>query len=84
MQKNRNIRRLAAFTESQEGGNPAGVWLGDQLPQPDVMQSIAAKVGYSETVFIAPIDGFTKKFATTVHWRKYLSAAMLPSLLAFA
>jgi PhzF family phenazine biosynthesis protein len=49
--------RLAAFTTSPEGGNPAGVWTGDELPAPDEMQSIAAAVGYSETAFLAPASG---------------------------
>lgn len=50
------LLRLAAFTTDPEGGNPAGVWIGDVLP-PDVeMQRIAAEVGYSETAFLAPLD----------------------------
>ena len=43
------LNRLAAFTNNPEGGNPAGVWIGDTLPEPDKMQRIAAEVGYSET-----------------------------------
>ena len=40
-----------------EGGNPAGVWIGDDLPSPEEMQRIAAEVGASETAFIAPASG---------------------------
>ncbi len=47
------LYRLAAFTEAPNGGNPAGVWLGEALPEPAEMQRIAAEVGYSETAFIA-------------------------------
>ena len=50
------LLRLAAFTTDPAGGNPAGVWIGDALPDDGTMQRIAADVGYSETAFIAP-DG---------------------------
>jgi PhzF family phenazine biosynthesis protein len=49
-----NVQRIAAFSDGQEGGNPAGVMLCDALPEAGVMQSIAAEVGYSETAFAAP------------------------------
>lgn len=49
-----NVQRIAAFSDGQEGGNPAGVVLGEALPDADAMQSVAAEVGYSETVFAAP------------------------------
>ncbi|GAA3527244.1 PhzF family phenazine biosynthesis protein [Zobellella aerophila] len=51
------LYRLAAFTTHPSGGNPAGVWLGDRLPDAATMQRIAAEVGYSETAFIAPRTG---------------------------
>ncbi len=51
------LYRFSAFSSHPEGGNPAGVWIGDTLPEPDVMQQIAADVGYSETAFIAPSTG---------------------------
>jgi PhzF family phenazine biosynthesis protein len=50
------LLRLAAFTTDPSGGNPAGVWLGDALPDAAEMQRIAGDVGYSETAFLAP-DG---------------------------
>jgi PhzF family phenazine biosynthesis protein len=50
------LLRLAAFTLDPAGGNPAGVWIGDTLPEPAEMQRIAAEVGFSETAFLAP-DG---------------------------
>ena len=50
-----NIQRLAAFSDGQTGGNPAGVVIADQLPSADEMQRIAAEVGYSETAFAMPI-----------------------------
>lgn len=47
------LRRLSAFTAEPSGGNPAGVWIGDELPDPEEMLAIAADVGYSETAFLA-------------------------------
>lgn len=52
-----SLHRLAAFTDHPDGGNPAGVWVGDELPAQVAMQQIAADVGYSETAFIAPATG---------------------------
>jgi PhzF family phenazine biosynthesis protein len=52
-----SLYRLAAFTTTAEGGNPAGVWIGDRLPDPTEMLRIARGVGYSETAFLAPADG---------------------------
>lgn len=54
MMRQGELVRMAAFTEDPSGGNPAGVWLGDELPSPLEMQQIAADVGYSETAFLAP------------------------------
>ena len=51
------LYRRSAFTRDPEGGNPAGVWIGETLPSVDVMQQIAAEVGYSETAFVAPAKG---------------------------
>lgn len=51
------LHRIAAFTANPRGGNPAGVWIGDALPDAAEMQRIAADVGYSETAFIAPAQG---------------------------
>jgi PhzF family phenazine biosynthesis protein len=51
------VHRLAAFTTTPDGGNPAGVWLGVALPRVGEMQRVAAEVGYSETAFLAPGEG---------------------------
>lgn len=55
-----SLHRLSAFTTDPNGGNPAGVWIGDTLPTPETMQRIAAEVGYSETAFVAPQTGFER------------------------
>ena len=51
------LYRLAVFTEEPGGGNPAGVWLGESLPDSPTMLRLAAEVGFSETAFIAPTTG---------------------------
>ncbi|MDF1506340.1 PhzF family phenazine biosynthesis isomerase, partial [Roseisolibacter sp. H3M3-2] len=51
------LHRVAAFTTTPDGGNPAGVWVGDAHPDAAEMQRIAAEVGYSETAFVAPAHG---------------------------
>jgi PhzF family phenazine biosynthesis protein len=51
-----NVQRIAAFSDGELGGNPAGVVICDVLPDASVMQAVAAEVGYSETAFAAPID----------------------------
>ena len=51
-----DILKLAAFSDGDQGGNPAGVWIGEALPEDNTMQRIAAEVGFSETAFAAPLD----------------------------
>jgi len=48
------VLRIAAFSDGDTGGNPAGVWIGDDLPSESRMQAIAADVGFSETAFATP------------------------------
>jgi PhzF family phenazine biosynthesis protein len=69
------LLRLAAFTLDPAGGNPAGVWIGETLPEPAEMQRIAAEVGYSETAFLAP-DGTGRPGAHRV--RYFSPAAEVP------
>jgi PhzF family phenazine biosynthesis protein len=51
------ILKIAAFSDGQSGGNPAGVLIADKLPSEAAMQRIAADVGFSETAFASPVDG---------------------------
>lgn len=51
-----NVLKIAAFSDGDTGGNPAGVLIGDVLPDAAEMQRLAAEVGFSETAFAAP-DG---------------------------
>ncbi|MDD2925817.1 PhzF family phenazine biosynthesis protein [Rhodoferax sp.] len=50
------ILKIAAFSDGDTGGNPAGVMLAETLPSDAEMQRIAAEVGFSETAFAAPMD----------------------------
>lgn len=52
-----DIERIAAFSDGDRGGNPAGVVITDVLPPDDEMRRVAAMAGYSETAFAAPLDG---------------------------
>jgi PhzF family phenazine biosynthesis protein len=54
------LHRITAFSDSPSGGNPAGVWVGEQLPDASEMQRIAAEVGFSETAFVAPSRGLAR------------------------
>jgi len=49
-----NVLKIAAFSDGDTGGNPAGVLIGDVLPDAVEMQRLAAEVGFSETAFAAP------------------------------
>ena len=62
------LQRLAAFSDGDRGGNPAGVLITETLPADTAMQRMAAEVGYSETVFAAPQgDGWrVRYFSPTV------------------
>lgn len=55
-----NLMRYSAFSTKPSGGNPAGVWIGNELPSKEEMQTVARQVGYSETAFIAPMTGFNR------------------------
>jgi PhzF family phenazine biosynthesis protein len=45
-----------AFTETPDGGNPAGVVLDARECTTETMQRIAAELGYSESAFLMPRD----------------------------
>jgi PhzF family phenazine biosynthesis protein len=57
------LLRIAAFSEGDAGGNPAGVVIADALSSAEAMQRIAREVGYSETAFAAPAgDGWRVRY----------------------
>ncbi len=49
------VQKIAAFSDGEVGGNPAGVCITEQFSSDSEMQKIAAAVGFSETVFAVPI-----------------------------
>ena len=49
---NYKVYRLSSFTETVDGGNPAGVVLNTDSLDETAMLEIANKVGYSETAFV--------------------------------
>lgn len=51
-----NVLKIAAFSDGETGGNPAGVVIADTLPPAAQMQRVAAEVGFSETAFAARAD----------------------------
>ncbi|HKJ50927.1 MAG TPA: PhzF family phenazine biosynthesis protein [Gammaproteobacteria bacterium] len=50
------LLRIAAFSDGDRGGNPAGVLITESHPDSAEMRRIAAGLGYSETAFAMP-DG---------------------------
>lgn len=48
------ILKLAAFSDGNSGGNPAGVMISNQHPSEAEMRRIAAELNYSETAFAEP------------------------------
>ena len=54
MSHNRAVLRYSAFTDSAQGGNPAGVVVDAHGLSDAEMLAIAADVGYSETAFLIP------------------------------
>lgn len=48
--------RIAAFSDNNKGGNPAGVVICDEIPTENEMLETAKQVGYSETAFLEQKD----------------------------
>jgi PhzF family phenazine biosynthesis protein len=58
-----NILRVAAFSHNNQGGNPAGVVICQEMPAEKEMLAIAKRVGYSETAFLTPLnDGWRVRY----------------------
>lgn len=45
--------RLSSFSQTVEGGNPAGVVLNADSLDEKSMLEISSKIGYSETAFVS-------------------------------
>lgn len=57
-----DVVRVAAFSQGDMGGNPAGVVLLETAANVEVMARIAAEVGYSETAFAVAQDDSGKNW----------------------
>mgnify|MGYP001791625518 FL=1 len=58
-----NVQKIAAFSDGNTGGNPAGVLIAEQHPSEAEMRQIAADVGFSETAFAASMaDAFRVRY----------------------
>ncbi|MGC3938982.1 PhzF family phenazine biosynthesis protein [Roseobacter sp. EG26] len=57
-----NIQKIAAFSQGDKGGNPAGVVLLKTEARAEDMARIAAEVGYSETAFAVALDDSGKNW----------------------
>ncbi len=55
-----DLFELSAFAEVAGGGNPAGVWVDDVHPDESTMREVAARLGHSETAFVAPAQGLVR------------------------
>lgn len=57
------VQKIAAFSDGNTGGNPAGVVISEHHPSDADMKRIAAEVGFSETAFAAPVkDAFRVRY----------------------
>lgn len=57
------VQKIAAFSDGNTGGNPAGVLISESHPSEADMRKIAAEVGFSETAFAAPVqDAFRVRY----------------------
>lgn len=57
------VLRIAAFSDNDQGGNPAGVVICDEMPREKKMLLVAQQVGYSETAFLKPYkDGWKIRY----------------------
>lgn len=50
------VLRIAAFSDNNKGGNPAGVAICPEMPSKEEMLATAKQVGYSETAFLTKVD----------------------------
>ena len=55
--KGLRVLRIAAFSDGDSGGNPAGVVIERYLPDEPTMRRVARELGFSETAFAAPLGG---------------------------
>ncbi|WCB96061.1 putative isomerase YddE [Baekduia alba] len=79
-----DVLRLAAFTDTPEGGNPAGVVLDASALTDAQMQAIAADVGYSETAFITDPRAHTVRYFSPAAEVPFCGHATIATAVALA
>jgi PhzF family phenazine biosynthesis protein len=80
-----DVLRIAAFSDGEQGGNPAGVWIGAALPPDAEMQRLAHAVGFSETAFAARSgDGFRVRYFSPEAEVPFCGHATIASAVALA
>ncbi len=58
-----DIKRIAAFSYNNKGGNPAGVAICSEMPTEKEMLATAKQVGYSESAFLTQVnDGWRIRY----------------------
>ncbi len=72
------VLKLAAFSDGDRGGNPAGVWIGDALPEDAVMQQIAADIGFPKRRSLR-LSKAAGGCGISRRWQKYRFAGTRPS-----
>ena len=78
------ILRLSAFTDTPDGGNPAGVVLDASALTDAQMQQIAADVGYSETAFVTNPTNNTVRYFSPVAEVPFCGHATIATAVALA
>lgn len=68
-----NVLKIAAFSDGNTGGNPAGVVITEQHPSHADMQRIAAEAGFSEVAFAS-----TTSVASTYRVRYFSPESEVP------
>lgn len=57
------VLKISAFSDGNEGSNPAGVVIANTFPTDTDMQKMAADVGFSETAFaVAHNNGWRVRY----------------------
>jgi len=80
------VLRYAAFAETEDGGNPAGVVLTSESLSESVMQAVAADVGYSETAFAREVGSrrYEVRYFTPVDEVPFCGHATIATAVALA
>jgi len=81
-----DVLRYTAFSQHPAGGNPAGVVLDATGADTEMMQQVAADVGYSETAFLFPVgdDDFVVRYFSPVAEVSFCGHATIAAAVAYA